>query len=193
MLAAACGKEEPLPHTVGEFIDNPILLEATIVRCNQDRARLKYEAECINAREAANKLAAVEKEARRKQLEAQSERKRKALRRAQEAAAAARRQREEAERRREEAEYLGVFETPEGAMIGVSPAGAPTGPKKLLDGEVSLPTQPQSMNEASPPPAPENRIDAPVVESETVASEPPRSTDLQSIRDELKRRGESQN
>ncbi len=108
-LLAACVKEPP-PRPVTDFLEDPILLEATMVRCAQNRSKTKYESECVSAREAANRLAAVDEAARRKELEAQSARKRKALRRTQEARAEARRRAAEVERRRREAEYLGVFE-----------------------------------------------------------------------------------
>lgn len=108
-VVVACG-EEPPPTPVSEFLDNRILLEATMVRCVQDRAGARYDAECNNAREAVDRIAAQEEQTRRAELEAQSERKRQAVRRAQEAAAEARRRAQEEERRREEAEYLGQFE-----------------------------------------------------------------------------------
>ncbi|MDZ7767629.1 MAG: EexN family lipoprotein [Woeseiaceae bacterium] len=110
IVIAGCGKEPP-PPTVSEFVDNPILLEATIVRCRENRVESRYEAECVNAREAANRVEAAQTEARRAELEAQSEQKRQALRRAQEAAAEARRRAAEAERLLREAELLGQYET----------------------------------------------------------------------------------
>lgn len=109
-IVSACSEVEPPPHTVSEFIENSILLEATIVRCARDRSKLRYEAECVNAREAANRLAAIAEEERRKGLAAESERKRRELRRSQDAAEAARRRAAEEQRRREDAEYLGIYE-----------------------------------------------------------------------------------
>jgi hypothetical protein len=108
-LLAACG-EEPPPPSPGEFVENRILLEATMVRCSQNRAEARYDAECINAREAVNRLAAAEEQAKRQDFETQSERKRQALRRAQEAAAEARRRALVEEQRRRDAELLGEFE-----------------------------------------------------------------------------------
>ncbi len=109
ILLASCAKEPP-PRTVAEFLDNRILLEATMVRCGKNRNMSKYEAECVNAREAINRIATIDEDERRVELEAQSARKRKALRRTQQAAAEARRRAADARRRREEEEYLGVFE-----------------------------------------------------------------------------------
>jgi hypothetical protein len=108
-LLAACAEEVP-PRSVEDFLDNSILLEATMVRCSENRNRNKYEAECVNAREASNRIGTEEERARRAELEAEFERKRKSLRRTQEAAAEARRRAADARRRREEAEYLGVYD-----------------------------------------------------------------------------------
>lgn len=163
-LLAACAKE-PLPPTVGEFVQDPILLEAAMVRCGQNRSSTKYEPECVNAREAVNRIARAEEERRRENLEAESERKRRVLRRTQEAAAEARRQAEEAERLRREQEYLSQFELEPGA-----PDAAPAGQR---DPSMDVPTaEPQRPVPASEEPAADDAA-------------PP--TDLQSIRDELAR------
>ena len=106
----ACAQEEKPPISVGQFMDDPILLEAMVVRCAHDRSATKYDAECVNAREAGNRLASNDREDRRKDLEAQSARKRQALRRTQQAATEARRRAAEARRQREADEYLGIYE-----------------------------------------------------------------------------------
>jgi len=108
-LAAGCAPEEPPVRTTTEFVDSPILLEAAIVRCQQDRLASRYDQECINAREAVSRIQAKEEDARRVELEARSKRKRDALRRTQQAANEARRRAEAAERLRKEAEYLAQF------------------------------------------------------------------------------------
>ncbi len=115
VLLTACAKEPP-PVSVSELMENPRLLEATIVRCAQNRAETKYASDCVNARYVASRLEYREMQARRAALESQSTRKRQALRRTQEAAAEARRRVLEAKRLREEAEYLGVYD-------GLTPAG----------------------------------------------------------------------
>ena len=56
------------------------MLDAAILRCSQDRVARKTDAECANARRAADAIAAREEEAKRQELEAESERKRDALR-----------------------------------------------------------------------------------------------------------------
>jgi hypothetical protein len=109
MVLAACAEREPPPRTVSEFVENPILLEAAIVRCSRNRTELRYDQECMNAREAVKIVEAEDDEVRRAELEARSEAKRRALRRRQEAVAEAQRMAEEDRRRREEAEYLAQF------------------------------------------------------------------------------------
>jgi hypothetical protein len=165
-LLAGCA-EPPPPVSVTEFMENPRLLEATMVRCGQNRAEMKYESECVNAREAVNRLELVAERERRQQLEAQSERKRQALRRTQEAAAAARRRAEEERRRREEEAYLGLFD--DGDSNEPAPANAPA----------------VSVEDAPETPVEEQAVE-PVINP---VSEPPADTgDLNAVREELRRR-----
>ena len=164
-VLAGCAKEPP-PRTVAEFMEDPILLEATMVRCGKDRSSKKYDVECVHAREAINHIAKAEIAASREELEAQSERKRRALRRTQEAAAEARRNRDEAERRRREAEYLGQFDQVPVARDADSVTAAPT-----MTGAA-----PMSLQSASP------------VDSQPAEIDPDSASDLESIREELERR-----
>jgi len=127
-LLVACSKEPP-PVSISQFIENPRLLEATMVRCARNRSETKYAADCLNARDAVNRLNAAREKERGEYLEKQSERKRQALRQTQEAAAEARRRSIEEQRRREEEEYLGNFgEAPEasGDAASTSDAGQPS-------------------------------------------------------------------
>jgi len=149
-----------------------------MVRCAQNRSETKYEVECINARDAVNRLEVGAKQAKREELEAQSERKRQALRRTQEVAAEARRRALEAQKRREEAEYLGVYDgvTPNGTGLAENPDIAPdegTGPEGNMPGVEIAPPEPQ----------PEDIVEFAEPESDS-------ATDLESIREELKRRQE---
>ena len=170
---SACS-EPPPPVSVTEFMENPRLLEATMVRCGQNRSEMKYEAECVNARDAINRLERAEEQERKARLEAQSERKRQQLRATQEAAAAARRRAEEERRRREEAEYLGIFEDVPTDETTVDPqSGTRTPPPP----NVPTATVEPAADEVAPPPG------AAPVETE--------GSDLSSIREELRRRQEN--
>ena len=137
-LVSACGQEDP-PPSVAEFMDDRILLEATIVRCGEDRLTSRYEPECVNAREAAELIGKAEEQARREALEAASARKREALRRARDAAEQRRRQQEEAERMRREAEEFGSFPPPEDGAEAPPEDDAEGMPPDALPAEPTLP------------------------------------------------------
>ncbi len=134
-----------------------------MVLCAENRSIMKYEVDCVNAREAINLMARDEEEASRERLEAQSERKRRALRRAQEAAAESRRRAAEADRLRREAEYLGQFDS-----LPVDPA---------VEGDTIMPADDQAavLPEADNQPAAAEAI-------------PAATSDLDDIRRELERR-----
>lgn len=184
-MLAGCAKEPP-PRTVTEFIDNPIMLEAVMIRCSEDRSKTRYDEECVNARKAVARVQAKEEAAHTAALEASSERKRKALRRTQAAAAEARRRASESNRLREEAEYLSQF--------GIAPPadGDGDGESGETAVEANLPTA--SVIEAVEQPASDGdyRDDVPATDggNAPVAEPEPPSSDLESIRDELRRRNE---
>ena len=138
-LVAGCSPDEPPARTITEFVENPLLLEAAMVRCQQNRQESRYNQECINAREAVKRIQVKEEEAKRVELEARSERKRKALRRIQQAATEARRRAEEAERLRKEAEYLAQF----GVLPPTDEPGA-EGEVGLLEGNVPIAVVPEA-------------------------------------------------
>ena len=173
-LLAGCAEELP-PRSVDEFLGNRILLEATMVRCGENRNESKYEAECVNAREAINRIAAVEERARREDIEAQFERKRRSLRRTQEAAAEARRRAAEARRLQEEAEYLGIYETVPAGDAGVISTAGTQSPQAGATGDASLEGNQPGVTIS--PPAPEVQ-DLPTTEA----------SDIDSIREELRKR-----
>ena len=107
-LLAGCSNEPP-PRSVREYLDNSILLEAAMVRCAENRDETRYDAECVNARQAVSLIEARKERTRHDALELQSQRKRDALRRTQRAAAEARRRAIADEERRKEAAYLAQF------------------------------------------------------------------------------------
>ena len=185
-LAAGCAPKAPPARTTTEFVDNPILLEAAMVRCSADRAGTRYDEECINARAAVQRIQAKEEEARREELEARSERKRNALRRTQQAAAEARRRAEEAERLRSEAEYL--------AQFGVlPPRDEDNDADALPEGNLPLAVVPKADIEETQGTAyaekalPEDGSNAPTAEPSPVDEV---AGDLESVREELRRRND---
>ena len=187
-LVAGCS-EPPKPRSVQEFLDNPIVLEAALVRCSRNRSETRYEAECVNAREANKIVAAREEAQRRAEFEAQSERKRQALRRAQQAAAEARRRAADAQRRREEAAYLAQFgQLPTDDSQAASEADTGNVPMAVLPqpAEEDTATTEQVYREPLST-EPSGASNAP-----TVAVEPEQDAprNLDEIREELKRRNE---
>ncbi len=182
-MLAACAKEPP-PRSVLEFVENPMLLEAAMVRCAQDRSKTRYDAECVNARQAVARIQAKEEAARREALETRSENKRNALRRTQAAAAEARRRAAENKRLREEAGYL--------AQFGISPPSDAGPTESLLEGNLPVAVVPEATDDANigdihgdARPATDGG-NAPVAEPDPESTE----SDLESIRDELRRRNE---
>jgi hypothetical protein len=181
-LVTGCA-EEPKPRSVTEFLENPIVLEAAVVRCAQNRTESRYDAECVNARQAISIIEAKEERARRDAFEAESDKKRRALRRTQQAAAEARRRATEAERLRKEAEYL--------AQFGELPP-PPDGENTVDEAAANAPTMviPEAGGiELMPPPADSATAsdggNAPVATVEPVS-------DLDAVREELRKRGEEQ-
>ena len=192
LLLAACA-EPPPPRSVQEFVDNPLVLEAALVRCARNRSETRYDPECVNAREA-NKLVAAREEAeRRAEFEAQSERKRQALRRAQEAAAEARRRAAEAERRREEAAYLAQFgQLPPDDSEGTEEPGTGNVPIAVIPEPAEESTGSADDNYREPlNMAPSGASNAPAAEEVPEPDAEP-ARNLDEIREELKRRSEEQ-
>lgn len=193
-VLAGCAEKEPPVRSVTEFVENPILLEAAMVRCSRDRRETRYDKECINAREAVNRIEAKEEETRRAELEARSEAKRRALRRMQEAQAEARRRAEEAQaearRRAEEAEYLAQFGVLPPSEEGGDNDGAPAGNAPLAVVPEPDNGQPSSGTYDEPLPASgDSSALAIPTEPEQESNETP--ADLQDVREELRRRNEN--
>lgn len=184
-LLAGCEQEAPPARTVTEFVENPLLLEAAVVRCAKDRSASKYNQECINAREAVNRIQAKEEESQREELEARSERKRQALRRTQQASAEARRRSEESERMRREAEYL--------AQFGVLPPSEDQSEDTLPEGNLPIAVVPDMQTTNQPTQRSGDTLpavdggNAPVAEP---APEEEPAADLDEVREELRRRNE---
>ena len=164
-----------------DFLADPNSLEAAVVLCSQNRSQTRYEAECVNARQAISIMEAKEDRARRDAFEAESNKKRQALRRTQQAAAEARRRSDEAAQRRREAEYLAQFgELPpaENGDVEIDEAAtnAPSAVIPAPDAEVTqLPGDEQPATDGG---------NAPVAEPS------PPATDIDAVREELRKRSE---
>ena len=138
----------------------------------------------LNARQAVGRIQAKEEAAATATLEARSESKRNALRRTQAAAAEARRRAAEAQRQREEAEYL--------AQFGVLPPDETTTAEPVAEGNLPIAQVPETGDETATEGAYEDPSTATDGGNAPVSQVEPESpaTDLESIRDELRRRNE---
>ncbi len=135
-------------------------------------------------------MAAKEEAARRAELEAQSERKRQALRRAQEAAAEARRRAAEAERRREEAAYLAQFGQLPPEDDGTTETDTGNVPIAVIPEPAGESADTADSNYREPlNAAPSGTSNAPVVEM-APEQEAETARNLDEIREELQRRNE---
>lgn len=179
VLLAGCAEEVP-PPSVQDYLDDPIKLEAAMVRCAQNRSETRYEAACVNARQAVSIIEAKEERARRDAFERESERKRQALRRTQQAAAEARRRAEEAERERREAEYLAQFGELPPAEAGTDDPATTNVPAAVTPES----RQPTGTPASDTEPATDGG-NAPGAEQQAAPA-----TDLDAIREELQRRNE---
>jgi hypothetical protein len=184
-FVAACEDDIP-PRSTTEFVENPIMLEAALVRCSQDRAATRYDAECINARQAISQIEAKEEAARRSEHEERSESKRKALRRTQEAAAQARRRSAEAERLREEAEYLAQFGVVPSTESSIQETEPETGnvPQAVIPASDANNGMTSGRDNTLP------ATDGGNAPGSAAGPEEKPASDLESIRDELQRRNE---
>jgi hypothetical protein len=189
-LLAACA-DDIAPRTVTEFMDDPLLLEAVLLRCTENRTESRYEAECVNAREAVKLIEAKEVADRRAELEVMSERKREALRRTQQAAAMARRRAAEAEKLREEMEYQAQFGLPMPASgSGSGDAMQGNEPVAVVSAPPAAPTSnTDASNSGAQATLPAAGSNAPLMQAEAPPAE---SADLGAIRQEMRRRREDE-
>lgn len=67
-LSVLAGCEEPQPLPVAHFLEDEVALYGTLARCDQDRRKVD-EAECRNARAAAERIAVIEERAVRRARE----------------------------------------------------------------------------------------------------------------------------
>jgi hypothetical protein len=74
ILAVGC-TPPPQPRSFAEYLEDRPLMEGTLARCNADRDDTHTDLDCANARRAAVTIALRVEEARREELERESERK----------------------------------------------------------------------------------------------------------------------
>jgi hypothetical protein len=142
-LLALAGCEEPQPRTVAEFMESEIALYGTLERCEREPSA-GADDECRNARQAAERIAAIEERAMRKGREQAFESARAEYR--------ARLDRERELRQKAEAEAHAARLR---ALSGPLPEPADAGPNEsgepeLLEAKPSAAAGPQEQAEPGP-------------------------------------------
>ena len=138
ITVTGCGETAPPPRSAIFFEGDPVALESKLIDCQADPQLSSEDPECRNARIAANRIAAAEEVLRKARLEAEFERKRRAIRERRslesEAAAAAKAAlRAEAEAKLDRGEYLTIEEA---EAIGVDPTNPAIVRQPDTDGDV---------------------------------------------------------
>lgn len=144
-LLALAGCEEPQPRTVAEFMENEIALYGTLERCERQPSA-GADDECRNARQAAERIAAIEERAMRKGREQAFESAREEYR--------ARLDRERDLRQKAEAE---AYEARQRALSGPLPEPAETAPIESGEPEPKRESRP---NGAASPQEPVEQVPA---------------------------------
>ena len=158
-----------------------------MVRCAQDREATRYDAECVNAREAVRIIETKEEAARKVELDARSENKRQALRRTQEAASQARSRVAEEQRLRIEAEYLAQFGValPPTDVTLEDEEETGNAPAAIIPESAEQQSTSSGLGDVIPATDGGN---APIIAEQPEEEDP--QSDLESIRDELQRRND---
>jgi hypothetical protein len=76
---AGCGSPQPAPRSFNDFMEDGLAREGVLARCKKSGPAYS-ETECANARRAAAAIAVAEEQARRAELERESEQKLRAMR-----------------------------------------------------------------------------------------------------------------
>lgn len=156
-VLVACNGEPP-PRSVQYFVENRIVLDSVLTRCNANREATLDNPECANARKAVSRLAAQEEEDTRAKNDASFERQRAGIRQRQDREAARIRAREEAAATAATEALVGGNNVP-GLSPPASTAGveARTNPPPPL-AQTAPPPPAQQLSTAVPAPPPETLV-----------------------------------
>jgi hypothetical protein len=80
VAAAACSPRQIPPMTVNDLMEDRVLLDGVLMKCNSEPAKARTDTDCLNARIAINRLAARVDPAEEAKREAEFERSREKLR-----------------------------------------------------------------------------------------------------------------
>jgi hypothetical protein len=117
LCMAACGPKRIPPMTVSDLMEDRVLLDGVLMKCNQNAARARTDSDCLNARIAIDRLASKDAPAEEAKRAAEFERNREQLRTSQE------KQRQEQEAKKPKVD---VYNMP---LVPVEPAAPPKDPQ----------------------------------------------------------------
>jgi hypothetical protein len=129
---AACGPRRIPPMTVTDLMEDRVMLDGVLMKCNQNQSKSRNDAECINARIAIERLATRNEPAEEAKRAEEFERSREQLRLAQE------KQRREAEAKKPKVD---AYHLP---LVPVEPSAPPTPPHETAPAGMSPPVVSQS-------------------------------------------------
>jgi hypothetical protein len=124
ITAAACSPRRIPPLTVADLMEDTVKLDGVILKCNQDPARARSDADCINARVAVERLGSQHEASREAKSAEDFERSREQLRSLQD------KQRQEDEAKRK----VDAYHLP---LVPVEPSSPVKDPQSPIVGQTS--------------------------------------------------------
>jgi hypothetical protein len=138
-VSAACSPRRIPPMSVTDLMEDRVMLDGVLMKCNQNPGRARTDSDCINARVAIERLASQKEPAEQAKRAEDFERNREQLRLSQEKL----RQEQEAKNPKVDAYHL--------PLVPVEPAPPPTpAPQAQANPADAAPQSPPVAREASP-------------------------------------------
>jgi hypothetical protein len=124
IAAAACSPRKIPPMTVADFMDDRVKLDGVLMKCNQDPAHARSDADCMNARIAVERLASETEASRQAKSAEDFERNREQLRLMQD------KQRQEQQSK----DKVDAYHLP---LVPIEPSPPPKDPQSPIVGQTS--------------------------------------------------------
>jgi hypothetical protein len=124
IAAAACSPRKIPPMTVSDFMEDRVKLDGVILKCNDDPARARTDADCMNARIAVERLAGQQDAVREAKSAEAFERSREQLRSLQ-------------DKQRQEDEAKSKVDAYHLPLVPVDPTPPPKDPQSPIVGQTS--------------------------------------------------------
>lgn len=125
IAAAACSPRKIPPMTVADFMEDRVKLDGVLMKCNQDPARARNDADCMNARIAVERLASETEASRQAKSAEDFERNREQLRLMQ-------------DKQRQEQQSKGKVDAYHLPLVPIEPSPPPKDPQSPIVGQTSL-------------------------------------------------------